>query len=1666
MNDISSHIVKINCKEEQGSGFIYFPENNPDYAYIFTARHCVLGETGNNGAIKTDIKIELFNAKGSSDNYQIVEEDILLIGADNDTEDLAIIIVKKQGVFKWNTSISELYLIKLTGREESCFTNGISKLTGNRHRRTLINCFLLPDKDYSGQIQVAVKDALVDKYYADDLIEGYSGSGIFIEVENTTYAFGIFLGYEEESKRVLGIDFSFANSLFEKSNFPALDLISVETNVNIINDLNKLNQNTQRVLNRIKTQVGTEHIKRERIINKSKTTIENYPIVMIGGKAGIGKSAVAKLAIKDLSSTYSIIVFRGEELDKKSIAEILDDLNIKTNITDLLDSCGLKPMKIILIESIEKLLETNNAETIIDFFSLLESRSDLKLVLTCRTYAIEQFKIRFLKNITTLSVVEVPPLDQELDDIGNKYPHIKNLLQKPALRKILTVPFNLDKAIIYKEVFGNKLSSEPDFKNIMWEYIIENKEKQPDANIRKNRALIFSEIAIQRAALMVPYVKISGADEQIIEALEHDNIIEVDSSLKNRYAPSHDIFEDWALTRYIEDKFNNWNDSGAKSEAFFTLISNQPAIKRSFRIWITEKIQNSDYALEEFIKVVLENIAIEQHWKDEILIAIMQSPYSENLLSKSKELLYQNNFFMFERCLLLLTTACQTPDFEVIKQFSATSNSIVYQNHHLKPFGEGWLNMINFIHEDIENLDLVFPKIIIVLLNWEKGLTNTKRIPDEGKKVGLIVLKYFELFKVAAKKDEYKNKYNKKLTECITLLFRLSAVLKEEIKAFLENALTLQKGKRNSTIENFNKKIHEQALSCLQSKDLCDNLPELVLRIAEKEWLYKPPSEKEFKRKSKQFGFISVPRSEEQEDIFGVWTSRRSDYMPASGYQTPIHHLLRKEPILTLKFISKLFNHSLKAFLKSNFLKEDGFAFPADERVKVTFKWKKKKITQYGSQTLWSMHRGGRVATPYLLQSVLMALENWLLELAEICEKGEVKNLDLHLLLLDKAIDELIENNKSVAVTAVVMSIAIAHPVLMIKRILPLLRVKEFYDWDFNRRHFERESLTFFGEQKYLIEERMKSYNRPHRKQTLEDLIRTLIVKGFSDDIFKLLDEFYAENSEDKNWRMALNRMDLRKSKVIEKTDTGFILQSEIDEDLKEIVATNQKEQDKINPFIHSSNWARKSFDGKNEESNTYENWKKCYDINFNTDKDIKGIKIWSYSGVLAALGIRDFFGNLSNREKIWCFNTVFKIIESEIQRSPYDVDIENKREYSAFEIEPCLSVLPQMIRLGNKRKMEEAKQAFFIALLFIQNELHKKCLSDSFRNQLWELDHSFALNCVNGLIEYSKISSARARINNFYPRNEKEEELHAQLTKKFEDDLNELFNSVFNKNKVADISIDLNTQSIWTLMDVISIIPRGTTELRLKSLVSNLLTAFIDLVEKESGFNVNDKIPYQLQQNFQTFYASYLINQDKKTALTSLKELIDWTFTPHVSKRKTLEFVENCLKEIISCVDQDHSLTSNFQLIWDYLLKTSIDNNSNNFNETLLLSKPYWNPQARDWKPMQNMKELFEKAIFHFNSVEPTIMLLSGIGYAELMPNGIVWFAKVLENNKSFRKEKEIIYFGEKLIQNVFYDPKIRNTTKQNKELTKSYSYILDRLIDLNSSVAFLIREDFLSLR
>jgi tRNA A37 threonylcarbamoyladenosine biosynthesis protein TsaE len=199
------------------------------------------------------------------------------------------------------------------------------------------------------------------------------------------------------------------------------------------------------VLDRISSTIKPAiHIVRNLPCTQLLSILEQYQAVIVTGPAGSGKSAISKDVLETLRRDNFIIAFRAEEFATVHLDETLLRGQIPSTAIKLSSLLALHSKKLILVESVERLLEKNERTAFFDLLHMIQNDNTWELILTCRDYSLDLVQTAFLEDLgISYTVLRVPLFDEfELDQVISEIPKLKRPSKNPALRKAFPQPLH------------------------------------------------------------------------------------------------------------------------------------------------------------------------------------------------------------------------------------------------------------------------------------------------------------------------------------------------------------------------------------------------------------------------------------------------------------------------------------------------------------------------------------------------------------------------------------------------------------------------------------------------------------------------------------------------------------------------------------------------------------------------------------------------------------------------------------------------------------------------------------------------------------------------------------------------------------------------------------------------------------------------------------------------------------------------------------------------------------------------------------------------------------------------------------------------------------------------------------------------------------------------
>ncbi len=813
----------------------------------------------------------------------------------------------------------------------------------------------------------------------------------------------------------------------------------------------------------------------------------------------------------------------------------------------------------------------------------------------------------------------------------------------------------------------------------------------------------------------------------------------------------------------------------------------------------------------------------------------------------------------------MLRISCTAPNQNLIKQLSGKDKKAQGKLDvlFLMPYGRGWQAIIHFLFENKERIPRsLLPHVTAVLQEWSSSLHVEENLPPIARESGLLALHLLGWIR-----DTYRDDDEKTRRKILGVIIKTASAIENEFNGLLAEDVYKTGGeqRRPSYVEDFCK----VALEDIQTVYLCKQVPETVIKIAFNEWLVDATESKAFWREG---GHIGV------ELYFGIYPYNR-DLFPPSGARGPFRSLLRFHPRKGLDFILQLLNRTAEQYANSNLDSPDRYSDERRSAKSVSAKQLEIEledgttIRQYYSGRIWVAYRGNSVV-PYVLQSALMALENWLVELAENPESQTA---------LEWAFDYILRNSNSVMPTAVLASVATGFPNKLGNAALPLLRTPELYDLDLARKVHEMggHEINWFASTydpfaDMYAEERRTAALRRWRQEDLESLIVRLQFSDLQEEALAAIDKLRAKSDNSDSWRFRFHRIDSRGWDPIvdeEKNQIRFKPKA-LESDLEEIQKDSQENMTLMGRFLQLRLWADKIINREPADKDYYPSWldalmeakqllqmrgaEQANEFNELVEMHLGGIV------KTAAACLRDHSDEMSDGDVSWCSAIVINrvlfnsnSIQGSIKVTKVDID----------GVSASALVIPILLRFAEGEDILFVKKVIATGLTHPNADV-RAAMADGVREYLWQIDSEFAQKCVWGVVKYGRLEEEFfSQRRHSYSFSEEDEQTEDTRRKNWlEEQRQKLANGESSLEAGEIETLDFRTYRAWYLVNACLMIPDQHTNPIYATLLSKVLTLFFQTEEsmhkprreRDSGFDI--QIYYELRHPFAERLATHLL--------------------------------------------------------------------------------------------------------------------------------------------------------------------------------------------------------------
>lgn len=1416
--------------------------------------------------------------------------------------------------------------------------------------------------------------------------------------------------------------------------------------------ISSLIEHSQIVITGINTTIaGKTAIPRRELVGGLCGLVGSNPLTFVTGDAGSGKSVLVKLAFEVVTQGAIGFAFRATSLAGTHINDVLHRFGL--TLAQLQQQTAAQERKILWIESLEQLMEkpAEQRAAFLDLLRVLRSDPSWHLVITCRTYSTETVRAAFFGQIgVSPAEVNVGTLaETELEEVIVDFPNLERPLSDPKLRKLLENPFFLDMAAKINWRASDPLPvTERAFRQKVWDEVVRRIDEDTELNLPKLRGDTLTAIALKRAIALEPFVEVKDFDSRAVARLVRDSLLQTPRAGSDRYAPAHDVLEDWALMRWLDAEFLKYS---RKLDVLVSHVGLHPALRRAYRRWLTEWLDLAEVENDSLILDFIQDQRIDAHWREDTIVAALLSKDAEGFLERNAALILANRGHLLRQIIHILRVACRAAIPR--KLFGVESDGEFFF-----PKGNGWIGAAELMEAAIPLLtEEDLPLVIGFLEDWILLTRYGLQYPRGARSIARIAWHWLPRIPWRSSVKDAKERL-------LRVLLAIPLAAEPDLTMFVEEAISDEVQTRDDEI------VLKLIFSHFASDAVVRDLPNLVFRVAEHLLGLNRTLEE-------VVGDHSGYETEAVNYAFGLGTRFTMDDYPASAYHGPYLRMLWHHPTGGLDFLVRMINRSCDAYAHPNnryeHIEQPGtlkLVLPnGDSR------------EQYANGRLFGAYRGTSV-TPYTFQSALMALERWLLDKAQ---RGDA---DVETVLLD-----LLARTNNVAITAVATSIADAYPLVAGEAAYTLLTCRPLLKADqeravqepFNRLRLGGLSLGAIDAEKGIYEEeRDASAHLQHRGQSLEYVAVVLqMTERFQHRVWSLIDRYRAElppesehDHATKVWRLQLHRIDSRNFVETGRTDEGHIIigSGEPEADLQQFVQNESPRFADLDVAMDLLTWGQSILTGSYKDSSYPTTWR---------EKLVAAQKLWAKRNEIidetapaeagpayvAAVCIRDHWSDISSEDQEWCATIACDTVEADADVTDhFAIVARNPMEGSR----PAAFAIPALFGKSLSRSTEaRLLPALSKAVIHAVGETVSYAVH-GIAVFLWKSDRALALTCIQALVMKAFKKEQFSQQQRSLPFGERHSD------DKFDTDLRADLRAFItsrgssNEEEIADLKL-----SRWPGLAVykyfFAIVPYNPNDDLIQRLMRRCIAELPEEWEADSnrrhvgnGRRHEFRDPHYEHELVKTL-CRYLLTLDKEVALETLAPVFE------AAKRFPERAADVVTWLILSQGDATPATT--MWALWqrfadDFVATAQPADIDDEYSETAKLLRELflggnWK-DARDWRPLHGethrLRNLFQRLPVTQRGFEVYAYFLAKTGTPTL-PDSLLEVAQKLHFNPDPNLLTDIAVFHlEEILSRLVYggDSKIRSEA----DLREATLQILDRLITAGSSRAYKLRDDFLT--
>ncbi|MBN9747898.1 hypothetical protein DMP23_43595 [Amycolatopsis sp. A1MSW2902] len=312
----------------------------------------------------------------------------------------------------------------------------------------------------------------------------------------------------------------------------------------------KLSKATEAELESTQWAIGQQlALPRHAALQQVKDAISANQLVLVAGPAGVGKSVLARRAVKDVGTAATTVVVDLAGHGREPLAALNAELGV--DLAEALRAVATTAPRILMIDGAEHAL--------VDYGRLLkavlravpldsERAPEWTVVLTTRSDAVDAVRQHLP---TAPAVIEVKDLgDREVEEIVEAFPELLPLTRNARSERLLRRPYLADLLVRTGAALADRPLGEEDVMGLVWKHVVrQERERGSDRGTPHARADACLRLA-EDTAHAAASSGLRNADGTAVDGLLTDDVL---VRHRTRYRFAHDILLDYTLAMWLLD---------------------------------------------------------------------------------------------------------------------------------------------------------------------------------------------------------------------------------------------------------------------------------------------------------------------------------------------------------------------------------------------------------------------------------------------------------------------------------------------------------------------------------------------------------------------------------------------------------------------------------------------------------------------------------------------------------------------------------------------------------------------------------------------------------------------------------------------------------------------------------------------------------------------------------------------------------------------------------------------------------------------------------------------------------------------------------------------------------------------------------------------------------